>query len=212
MLRTGKFNERTHSMFRALSRLATARPRRVLAVAALVAAAAAVLGSSVTDHLRPYDATDAKTESARADALFERSGVSAGVDAVALVETPQGATSGADRARVREVAGELRADPDVGRVTTFERGGASLVARDGRSTYVAASFRPGVDDVDAGERLIDHLGDEPGVKLGGIGIANPQVNDEVSKDLRRAEMLAFPLLFLLAFVFFRSAVAARPRP
>jgi uncharacterized membrane protein YdfJ with MMPL/SSD domain len=195
-------------MFVALTRLATRRPKRVVAVAALLVVAAAVAGSSVADRLDPYAAEDPSTESVRADELLERAGVGAGVDVVALVDTPSGAASQQSRARVAEIARELRADPDMGRVTTFEQGGRSLVARDGRSTYIAASLRPGVDENDAGERVIDRLGDEPGVTLGGAAVASPQVNEQVQEDLARAELLAFPLLFVLSFLFFRSVVAA----
>src|SRR5204863_5170809 len=38
--------------------------------------------------------------------------------------------------------------------------------------------------------------------------ANVAVNSIVQKDLARAEMLAFPILFLLSFWFFRSLVAS----
>jgi uncharacterized membrane protein YdfJ with MMPL/SSD domain len=195
-------------MFAALTRLATRRPKRVVAVAVLVSVLAAAGGLSVADRLDPYAAEDPETESVRADALLERAGVGAGVDVVALVDTPRGAASPAGRARVAEVARELRADPDVGRVVTFEQGGRALVARDGRSTYVAGSLRAGADENDAGERLIERLGDEPGLKLGGFAVASPQVNEQVSEDLARAELLAFPLLFVLSFLFFRSVVAA----
>jgi uncharacterized membrane protein YdfJ with MMPL/SSD domain len=195
-------------MFAALTRLATGRPKRVVGAAVLLAVAAAVAGSSVADRLDPYAADDPSTESVRADALLERAGVGAGIDVVALVDTPGGAGSPAGRERVREVARELRADADVGRVVTFEQGGRALVARDGRSTYVAASLRAGADENDAGERLIERLGDERGLTLGGFAVASPQVNEQVSKDLARAELLAFPLLFLLSFLFFRSVVAA----
>jgi RND superfamily putative drug exporter len=195
-------------MFTALTRLASQRPKRVVAVAVLVSVIAAIAGSSVADRLDPYAADDPSTESVRADALLERAGVGAGVDVVALVETPRGADSPAGRTRVHQVARELRADPDVGRVVTFEQAGRGLVARDGRSTYLAASLRAGADENAAGERLIERLGDEPGLKLGGFAVASPQVNEQVSEDLARAELLAFPLLFLLSFLFFRSVVAA----
>jgi uncharacterized membrane protein YdfJ with MMPL/SSD domain len=195
-------------MFPALTRLASQRPKRVVAVAVLVSVIAAIAGSSVADRLDPYAADDPSTESVRADALLERAGVGAGVDVVALVETPRGADSPSGRARVHEVARDLRADSDVGRVVTFEQAGRGLVARDGRSTYLAASLRAGTDENAAGERLIERLGDEPGLKLGGFAVASPQVNEQVSEDLTRAELLAFPLLFLLSFLFFRSVVAA----
>jgi uncharacterized membrane protein YdfJ with MMPL/SSD domain len=195
-------------MFAALTRLATRRPRRVVLVAVLLVVAAGVAGSSVADRLDPYAAEDPGTESVRADELLESAGVGAGVDVVALVDTPSGARSAEGRRRVAEVARAVGADPDVGRVITFEEGGPSLVAREGRSTYVAATLRPDADENDAGERLIERLGDRPGLTLGGFAVASPQVNEQVSEDLARAELLAFPLLFLLSFLFFRSVVAA----
>jgi uncharacterized membrane protein YdfJ with MMPL/SSD domain len=195
-------------MLDALARLTTRHPKRVVAAALLAVVVAAFGSASVADRLDPYAADDPSTESVRADALLERAGVGAGVDVVALVATPAGAESPGGRARVAEVARDLRADPDVARVVTFTDGGPALVARDGRSTYVAASFRSGADEVDAGKRLIDRLGDEPGLKLGGYGIASPQVNEQTAEDLKRAELLVFPLLFLLSLLFFRSVVAA----
>ena len=44
--------------------------------------------------------------------------------------------------------------------------------------------------------------------LGGGAYAAPQVGDQVSADIARAELIAFPILFLLSLVVFRSAVAA----
>ena len=44
--------------------------------------------------------------------------------------------------------------------------------------------------------------------VGGYAVAVPQVSDQVSEDLARAETLAFPLLFLLSLLVFRGAVAA----
>jgi uncharacterized membrane protein YdfJ with MMPL/SSD domain len=196
------------SVFVALTSLATRRPRRVVIAAVLVVVAAAAAGASVADRLDPYAAEDPATESVRADDLLERAGLGAGVDVVALVDTPAGVSSPPARARVAEVARDLRADPDVAAVVTFEQGGRALVARDGRSSYVAATLRPGADENDAGERLIDRFEGRPGVTLGGFAVASPQVNEQVSEDLARAELLAFPLLFLLSFLFFRSVVAA----
>jgi uncharacterized membrane protein YdfJ with MMPL/SSD domain len=192
----------------ALARLASARPRRVLAAALVIAVLAAVFGSSVARHLEPYDATDPATESARADALLDRARVNAGVDVVALVSTPEGAGSRAGRERLRLVAERLRADQAVGRVVGFEQAGRALIARHGRSSYLAASLTPGADSDAAADRLTKRFGGERAVKLGGVAVANLQANEQVARDLRRAELLAFPLLFLLAFVVFRSAVAA----
>jgi len=195
-------------VFATLTALATTHPRRVVAVAVLVAVVAAGAGSSVADRLDPYSADDPRTESVRADRLLEGTGQGAGVDVVALVDTPRGAASPEGRARVAQVARALRAEPGVGRVATFEEAGRGLLALDGRSSYVAASFRPGADEVETGKRLINRLGDEPGLRLGGSGIAAPQVQEQTSKDLARAELFVFPLLLGLSLLFFRSVVAA----
>ena len=45
----------------------------------------------------------------------------------------------------------------------------------------------------------------PGVKVGGLAVAGPAVGDQVSEDLASAELLAFPLLFLLSLLVFRGA-------
>ncbi|MDQ3896680.1 MAG: MMPL family transporter, partial [Actinomycetota bacterium] len=75
-------------------------------------------------------------------------------------------------------------------------------------TYLVAKFRRGADQSDAIDRLTESLEPRPGVTVGGGAAANVEVNRTVQSDLQRAELLAFPLLFLLSFWFFRSLVAA----
>jgi RND superfamily putative drug exporter len=185
-------------MFRALADLADRRPRRTVIAAVVLAVLAAALGGSVADRLGPYDADDPASESYRAGQLLERSGANPTVDVVALT----------DRAQAERIAAELRRDPDIGRVTSPRQGGPGFVSRDRTRAYVTASFRPGVDEPDVSERLIDRFEGRDGVLLGGVEITQRQANEQVSKDLARAEMLAFPILFVLSLLFFRSAVAA----
>ena len=89
-------------------------------------------------------------------------------------------------------------------------GSRAFVSRDGRSTYLAASLKPTDDDAlqDAGKRIADELSGLPGVKVGGRAVAQKEVNTQVEHDLRTAEVYAFPLLFVLSLIFFRSLVAA----
>ncbi len=197
-------------MFRALTSLATGRPKRVVAFAVVLAITAAVLGGSVADRLDPYGAEDPSTEVAKAEQAAKAGGVRTDVNVVALVRTPQGVRSAAGQKRVAEAVRVLRADRDVKRVASFREAGPALVARDGRSTYLAVTLRPGEDTGDdaLAERLERSMADVPGVTLGGEVIASPQVNKQVSEDLAKAELLAFPILLLLSFVFFRSLVAA----
>ena len=120
----------------------------------------------------------------------------------APVDSPQARAE--DRAR-----GAGAAHPDVAEVVAVRDGEpAELVSRDGRSTYLLATFRTGADDDALAEELQARVEREPGVTAGGGQLAFTQVGEQVEQDLARAEMLAFPLLFLLSLVVFRSVVAA----
>ena len=81
---------------------------------------------------------------------------------------------------------------------------AELVSRDGRSTYVPITLRDGAD----ADALVERLERVPGVALGGPEIVNEQAGEQVQEDLARAELLAFPLLFLVSLLVFRGLVAA----
>ena len=181
-------------MIERLARLANRRARRTLVLAAVFFLVAGALGAGVADRLDPYGADDPDTESVIADQRLEDAGFrETGV--VVLIR---------DRSRVGVLAAQLHRDPDVAAVA---RG---PVSRDGRSTYLAAALRPTDDDArqDAAERITDDLAGEPGVQVGGPAVAQKEVNEHVERDLRTAELYAFPLLFLLSLVFFRSLVAA----
>ncbi len=85
-----------------------------------------------------------------------------------------------------------------------------FISHDGNATYLAVSLKPtgDKDEQDAAKKIADDLEGQPGVSVGGIALAQEQVNKQVEKDLRKAELLAFPILFLLSLLFFRSGVAA----
>jgi uncharacterized membrane protein YdfJ with MMPL/SSD domain len=185
-------------VFTALADLAYRRGRRTVLLAVLLAVVAGALGGSVADRLTPYDADDPGSESYRADHLLQRSGVNATADVVALT----------DRAHVERVGAELRRDPDVGSVTTPRQGGSALVSRDGSRAFATASLKSNADESDAADRLLARFHGRDGVKLGGAAIANRQANKQVSEDLAHAELLAFPILFVLSLLFFRSLVSA----
>jgi RND superfamily putative drug exporter len=180
-------------MIERLAALANRHARRTLAFAAVFFVVAGALGAGVADRLDPYGADDPDTESVIADNRLHDAGYR---DIGVVVLAERSADAGA-------LAAELRRDPDVARVA---RGG---VSRDGRLTYLAASLKPTDDDArqDAAERIADDLAG-PGVKVGGPAVAQREVNEQVEHDLRTAELYAFPLLFILSLLFFRSLVAA----
>ncbi len=193
-----------------LARLIARRRRLVLALTVVFVAFAGAFGGPVVSLLdSDDDFEDHGSESILArDAVERATGRSASPDLVALVRLGAPVDSPQAQEKVARVARALR-DPDVVQVIAVRNGEpAELVSRDGRSTYLLASFRAGGDEETTALRLKERVEREPGVTAGGGQLAFTQVGEQVEQDLARAEMLAFPLLFLLSLVVFRSAVAA----
>jgi RND superfamily putative drug exporter len=185
--------------------------RRALVVAVVGVAIAGALGLGVTKRLSPYGDTDPSTQSVQASNLYQAAAgrqIDPGV--IALVTVGDVHSAGAER-RVRQVEAELRSSRDVASVSSYFDGhDAALLSRDGHSTYVVAYFRPSSDTrlQDDASRLESAFAGQHDVKLGGSEVASAQANTQVGNDLARAELLAFPVIFLLSLLFFRSLVAA----
>jgi uncharacterized membrane protein YdfJ with MMPL/SSD domain len=196
-------------MFNALASLAQRHGKRTVIFAAVFFVIAGALGGGVASKLAPYGADDPATESVKATDRLEADGYrDPGVIVLFQNTSP---TSKAGQQKIQGVERQLRGNPDVARVTGYlETQSLDFVSRDGSATYLAVSLNPTGDKErqDAAKAIADDLSGQPGVKVGGISLAQEQVNKQVEKDLRMAEMLAFPLLFLLSLLFFRSAVAA----
>jgi RND superfamily putative drug exporter len=197
-----------------LSSLATflhSHRRRVLIVAVAGAVIAGAFGAGVADRLSPYGTDDPASQSVQATSRFETAtGRQIEPGIVALVSAGDIRRS-VTKTRVEQVAAKLGAQPDVASVATFyTTHNAAMVARDGRSTYVLAYFRALSDKrlSDDAKLIETRFSAQPGVRLGGDAIANAQVNTQVGNDLAHAELLAFPVIFLLSLLFFRSLVAA----
>jgi RND superfamily putative drug exporter len=193
-------------MLDSLARRLYRRRRRVLIGAVLLVIVAGAVGGPVAgllDSDDDFDPPAAEAVQAR-EAIADATGASAAPDVVALVRLGAPADSAAGQAKLREVAGAAKGS-EVARVDAYSPGGPEeLVSRDGRSSYVAITLR---DDADA-DALVDRLEGMPGVALGGPEIVGEQAGEQVQEDLARAEMLAFPLLFLVLLVVFRGVVAA----
>jgi RND superfamily putative drug exporter len=192
-----------------LASLAQRRGRLVVTGAVVIFGVAGVLGSSVADHLDPYGNDDPDTESVIATDRLEAAGFRDASVVVLLKEAPVGEAAG--RQRIEEVTSELKGDPDVAEVHGYlDTKSPDFLSQDGNATYLAVALKAtgDKDRQDAASQIADDLEGTPGVSVGGYALAQEQVNKQVEKDLRMAEMLAFPLLFLLSLLFFRSLVAA----
>ncbi len=98
---------------------------------------------------------------------------------------------------VASVHKRIAADPEVVRAAVVQQ-------------FVFGFYRHGLDkrSEHATKRIRAAFANDPGVVLGGSSIAALEIDQTVRDDLRRAELIAFPLVFLLSFVVFRGLVGA----
>jgi uncharacterized membrane protein YdfJ with MMPL/SSD domain len=196
-------------MFDALARFADGNARRIGIFAIAFFVLAGVVGGGVASRLDPYGADDPATETVEAREQLEDAGLR--VPAVLAVVEDAPITEASSRARVESLEQSVRRRGDVASVSGYyDTRSPAFVSRDRQASYFAISLKPTGDKElqEAGSEIADQLAADPGVVVGGFAIAQEQVNKQVEKDLRMAEMLAFPLLFLLSLLFFRSLVAA----
>jgi uncharacterized membrane protein YdfJ with MMPL/SSD domain len=196
-------------MFDTLARLADGKARRIGLFAILFFVLAAAIGGGVANRLDPYGADDPSTETVEARERLQDAGLH--VPAVMAVVENAPVTAASTRARVEALERSVRRRAGVESVTGYyDTHSPVFVSKDGRSTYFAVTLKTFDDKQwqETGADIADQLSGKPGVIVGGAAVAQEQVNKQVEKDLRMAEMLAFPLLFLLSFIFFRSLIAS----
>jgi uncharacterized membrane protein YdfJ with MMPL/SSD domain len=208
-----------------LTRLATSRPRRVLAGAAALFVIAAVIGGPVTgmlgstgkdfeDPASQYERTNAAIEAATGQNAYYNVAVLLRVRRV--VGTNTAARDGAGT-----LAALLAAQHGFQRVLDYGGAGTglrspALLSRDGRETVVLAAFATTADATTAIAHVRAALSKPPTnarlsgitVRFGGYALTNQELNQRTTSELTRAELLAFPFLLLLSFWFFRGLVAA----
>jgi uncharacterized membrane protein YdfJ with MMPL/SSD domain len=196
-------------MFDSLARLADGSAKRVGLFAIAFFLLAGALGGSVADRLDPYGAEDPDTETVQAMDRLEEAGLR--IPAVIAVVEDAPVADPATRQRVMALEREVRERSDVASVTGYyDTRSRAFVSKDGQSTYFAVALKATEDKPwqEAGADIADELSSKPGILVGGAAVAQEQVNKQVEEDLQKAEMLAFPLLFLLSLLFFRSLVAS----
>ncbi len=183
--------------------------RWVLLAAVAFFVGAALYGGNVASYLAPYGAKDPDTESIQVDDDLQAAGYRS-ASVVVLVEGLEVTTPTGQR-RLAALQEKISADSAVkGSTGWLQTRSDDFVSRDGEATYLAVTLKATEDGQlqDDAEHLASLLADEPGVKVGGSALSQKQVNDQIEEDLRRAELLVFPLLFLLSLLFFRSLIAS----
>jgi len=196
-------------IFDALARFADRRARRVGLFAVFFFLLAAALGGSVADRLDPYGAEDPATEAIEARETLKDAGFKHPGALVVIRNAPLSTAAG--RRKVAAAARELRSMPEVESVAGYlNTRSPDFVSANGRSTYLTVTLGPTDDKQwqEASAAVVERFEGDPDIVVGGAAVAQEQVNAQVESDLQKAEMLAFPLLFLLSLLFFRSLVAA----
>ena len=196
-------------MFDALARFADGKARNIGIFAIAFFFVAAAVGGSVADRLDPYGADDPATETVEAREQLQDAGLR--VPAVIAVVEDAPVSQPATRARVTKLENSVRRRADVASVSGYyDTRSPAFVSRDGDSTYFVVTLKSTEDKQwqESGASIADQLSAQPGVVVGGAAVAQEQVNKQVEEDLKMAELLAFPLLFLLSLLFFRSLVAS----
>jgi uncharacterized membrane protein YdfJ with MMPL/SSD domain len=203
-------------MFARLADLINRHPWRFLAVALALTAVAAPLGIQVRDHLEPRGFDVAGSSSAKAREIIEQgSGTDPAGSVLALVRLNAPVETLSSQRKLAAVESKLRRDPAVALVLDWRSAhNPAMVARDRRSTYLIAALRPLDDEQqeEAGKRLLAAFAGDAQVTLGGNPVANHEISKTIEDDLRRAELLAVPLIVLLSFFLFRGFVASLLAP
>ncbi|MCO5314920.1 MAG: MMPL family transporter [Solirubrobacterales bacterium] len=193
-----------------LARMADRRPWRIVVVAILFFVIAGIMGSSVAQRMGPYGAEDASSESIRADHALREAGFRP-ADTTVLIRGVNVRESARDRDRVSRIRQQILDRPGIESVDGFaQTGSAAFLSRTGDATLLTVAMKSTSDKTQQKEALSlsEDLAAEPGVRVGGIPMVNEQMNHHTEQDLKRAEILVFPLLLLLSLLFFRSLVAA----
>ena len=164
--------------------------RLVVVLAAAFAASSLAVGGTVIPRLDSGTTqfADPGSQSFRAFRLLQQAtGIEPDPGIVAYVRS-------GDPGPVRM---RIAADPEVASATVLGQ-------------FVFGFYRHGLDkrSDQATTRLRRDFANDPAVLLGGGAVVGQQVDSIVRADLARAELIAFPLVFLLSFVVFRGLIAA----
>jgi uncharacterized membrane protein YdfJ with MMPL/SSD domain len=219
----GRFNTATsHGVLHRIAVLAIAAPRRTIAVAAVVMAAAAIFGIPVAKSLSAGGFADPTSESARATTTLKDTFGQGDVQLLFVVTAPDGGNASESpsvRAVGTEIADQLARSAHVTSVTSAwtapPPAAASLLSKDGRSGLIVAGIGGGETDsqkyAEALSRQFAYDRSSITVRSGGVAMVNAQITAQAQHDVLVMEAIAIPLSFLvLAWVFGGLLAAALP--
>jgi uncharacterized membrane protein YdfJ with MMPL/SSD domain len=191
-----------------LARYSLRSPGRAVIVAVVATLVALGVGAPVVRTLKSSlsDYDDPASDSVRAVSALKTAGVDPEPDVTAVA-----------------TASDPRAVPALVRRTVHLGGGDSLVARidapslrtgrglsrDRRTAFVSFYFRPSSKTVARSHAVhMRHRLQGSGVLVGGAILANADLDSTVTSDVEKAELIGFPLVFVLLLLVFGGAIPA----
>ena len=203
-------------MLEGIARLAIRAPRRIIAVALLVMAGAAVFGIPAANSLSAGGFEDPTAASAQAAQLLAGTFDQGDMQMLITVSSNGGARGGAARAVGTDIVARLQNSPHVAQVispwTAPPSMMTSLISKDGNTGLIVAGITGGQDDAQRHAETLSnelvHDRDGVTVRAGGDAIAATQINLQTQKDLKLMETIAIPLSFLVLVWVFGGVVAA----
>jgi RND superfamily putative drug exporter len=199
---------------RTLAELIHRRARLVLAVTVVFTVTAGVVGAGVVGSLSNGGTSDPNAPSVIAgQQIVAATGVSTQPGLLLLVRTPGPVLAQRGRSLVARVAREMRSQGAVSRVLSILNASrpAVLLSRDGRTTVVLGFFGARASEraaTAAARRIARDLRGVQGVTVGGDQLTFSQLEETISAQLPKVELIAFSILLLLSLVAFRGLVAA----
>ncbi len=186
----------------------------MLAVTALFTVVAGVVGAGVVGSLSNGGTADPSAPSVIAERqIVAADGVSSQPGLVVLVRSSGPALSTSGRALLARVVRTVRSQGALAHVVSAldaPRPGA-LISRDGRQSVVLGYFAADASEhaaTAAAQRIAHELRPLPGVSVGGDQLTFSQLEDTISAQLPKVELIAFSILLVLSLIAFRGLVAA----
>jgi uncharacterized membrane protein YdfJ with MMPL/SSD domain len=182
-------------------------PRRVLVGVGLLFVAGIAIGAPVAGLMTSDTAAPHASDVVAVNRMAAASGVDQTPDAVLLIRPGVPVGSGPGASQVASVAEQLQRIPGVATVDRPVAGAVGLVSRNGREALVVAHYRGGIDPDPVSKRILAAFGHRRDILIGGDQIATLEITNAVSADLAEAELIVFPVLFVLGLWIFRGLVA-----
>jgi uncharacterized membrane protein YdfJ with MMPL/SSD domain len=188
------------------------RSRWVLAIGVLATILAGVFGVGVFGSLSQGGFDDPSSESARELAREREVFDNLAVDVVVIYRSPDLSVSDpAFKAEVEETLDRIPAGTTTSVATFWDTQDPSMVSTDKHATTVLISLagEGQAEMSDLNDELVPTLeADDLQTDIAGPWSVYKGVNETVSEDLARAEMVSLPLVVILSLLIFGSVVAA----